>query len=46
MKKMKNVSAKQQITALKETLRTAKTSLEKVSDETFNKWRIGRRNFP
>ncbi|MDH3278256.1 MAG: hypothetical protein OEM21_09190 [Nitrosopumilus sp.] len=43
---MKTVSAKQPITALNETLRTAKTSLEKVSDETFKKWRIGRRDFP
>jgi hypothetical protein len=43
---MKKVSAKQQITALKETLNSAKTSFEKVSDETINKWRIGRRNFP
>jgi hypothetical protein len=43
---MKKVSAKQQIAALKESLISAKTSLEKVSDEIISKWRIGRRNFP
>ena len=48
---MKDISkiTQQPISQLRESLKYVKTSFEKVSamsEETFSKWKIGKRNFP
>jgi len=44
MKKISSTRA--QISQIKKSLKSAKSSFERFADEANHKWRIGRRNFP